>query len=60
MFKVGMGEAPEAPATLIDEGHDFLENCFQHDPRQRWTAERLLSHNFVTVGDDSLFRTDVI
>lgn len=55
-----MGEAPEAPATLIDEGHDFLENCFQHDPRQRWTAERLLSHNFVTVGDDSLFRTDVI
>nr|GMD70440.1 mitogen-activated protein kinase kinase kinase 18-like [Ipomoea batatas]GME18995.1 mitogen-activated protein kinase kinase kinase 18-like [Ipomoea batatas] len=26
---------------------DFLRNCFQWDPRRRWTAEMLLSHQFI-------------
>ncbi|KAF5306496.1 hypothetical protein FQR65_LT07324 [Abscondita terminalis] len=52
MFKVGMGEKPEAPDCLIDEGHDFLEQCLQHNPRDRATALELLDHNFVKVGDD--------
>lgn len=29
MFKVGMGETPDAPPTLSQEGHDFLDHCLQ-------------------------------
>lgn len=49
MFKVGMGETPEAPAALSTEGHDYLEHCLEHDPLKRWTARRLLDHNFCKV-----------
>lgn len=52
MFKVGMGESPDPPDNLIDEGLDFLELCFKFDPKDRATAHELLAHNFVNVGDD--------
>lgn len=42
-----MGESPEPPHDMIDEGLDFLENCFQHDPEDRATASELLDHSFV-------------
>lgn len=54
MFKVGMGESPDPPDDMIDEGLDFLEGCFQHDPAKRATAVELLGHNFVKVGDELL------
>lgn len=47
MFKVGMGESPEPPDDMIDEGLDFLECCFQHNPEDRSTALELLDHSFV-------------
>lgn len=49
MFKVGMGETPEAPASLSQEGHDFLEHCLEHDPKVRWTTPELLQHHFCKV-----------
>lgn len=49
MFKVGMGETPEVPDSLSQEGHDFLKNCLQHDPKTRQTANELLLHNFCKV-----------
>jgi len=55
MFKVGMGESPEIPSTLSEEGVDFVLCCFDHDPTERWTATELLQHhNFckVVIGDD--------
>lgn len=52
MFKVGMGESPEPPDDMIEEGLEFLELCFKHDPKQRASATELFSHNFVKVGDD--------
>ncbi|XP_031337464.1 mitogen-activated protein kinase kinase kinase 4 isoform X2 [Photinus pyralis] len=52
MFKVGMGEKPQPPEYLIEEGHDFLSHCLQHNPRDRYTAAELLDHNFVKIGDD--------
>ncbi|KAK5649503.1 hypothetical protein RI129_000532 [Pyrocoelia pectoralis] len=52
MFKVGMGEKPQAPEELIEEGHDFLNHCLQHNPRDRSSAAELLDHNFVKIGDD--------
>ncbi|GAB0094149.1 mitogen-activated protein kinase kinase kinase 4 [Sergentomyia squamirostris] len=50
MFKVGMGESPEIPETLSQEGHDFLKHCLQHDPKSRHMANELLLHNFCKVG----------
>ncbi|KAF7102468.1 hypothetical protein CFC21_103597 [Triticum aestivum] len=44
------GEAPEFPACLSDQGKDFLARCLQQDPRERWTAEQLLEHEFVAAG----------
>lgn len=49
MFVVGMGETPDIPDRLSDEGKEFLDNCLQHDPKNRDTAKVLLQHNFVKV-----------
>lgn len=49
MFKVGMGEKPEAPESLSQEGHDFVDKCLQHDPKDRMTAMELLEQNFCKV-----------
>nr|XP_022910151.1 mitogen-activated protein kinase kinase kinase 4 [Onthophagus taurus] len=52
MFRVGMGDRPEAPENLIDEGHDFLNRCLQHNAKERATAAELLQHNFVKIGEE--------
>lgn len=44
-----MGEKPEAPETLSQEGHDFIDQCLQHDPKDRMTALELMQHNFCKV-----------
>ena len=44
-----MGEKPEAPETLSQEGHDFIDHCLQHDPKDRLTALELLEHHFCKV-----------
>lgn len=52
MFKVGMGESPDIPDSLSDEGQEFLDHCLQHDPKDRWLAAELLQHHFCKVGLD--------
>ncbi|CAG9822697.1 unnamed protein product [Phaedon cochleariae] len=52
MFKVGMGQSPDPPDDMIDEGLDFLDMCFKHDPKERATARELLANNFVKIGED--------
>lgn len=49
-----MGETPEIPDSLSQEGQEFVEKCLQHDPRDRAPAIELKLHNFckVTIGDD--------
>lgn len=55
MFKVGMGETPDIPASLSEEGYDFVDHCLQHDPQQRSTASELLHHTFCKVdGEEPL------
>lgn len=49
MFKVGMGESPEIPDKLSDEGQEFLDYCLKHDPKERWLATELLEHPFCKV-----------
>lgn len=54
MFKVGMGESPEIPDSLSQEGQEFVEKCLQHDPKDRASALELKLHNFckVTIADE--------
>ncbi|XP_009383559.2 mitogen-activated protein kinase kinase kinase 17-like [Musa acuminata AAA Group] len=40
-------ETPRFPSWLSGEGKDFLSKCLRRDPRERWTAEQLLHHEFV-------------
>lgn len=57
LMKIGAGEElPEIPGKLCDEGKDFLGKCFVKDPRERWTAEMLLQHPFVSNYDDVLVK----
>lgn len=44
-----MGESPEIPDSLSEEGQEFVEHCLQHDPKERWLATELLQHNFCKV-----------
>jgi serine/threonine protein kinase len=60
MFKVGMGEAPAVPDNLSEEGHQFLQLCLQHDPRQRASASELLHHTFVKVNALTCFPLDIL
>lgn len=55
MFKVGMGETPDIPPSLSEDGYDFVDHCLQHDPQQRATAAELLHHTFCKVdGEEPL------
>ncbi|KAL4353576.1 hypothetical protein GQ457_06G006990 [Hibiscus cannabinus] len=38
----------QIPKTLSDQGKDFLMKCFARQPGERWTADMLLSHPFIT------------
>jgi len=52
MFKVGMGQSPEVPEHLSEEGKNFLASCFVHNPEERAAAQDLLSHNFTKIFEE--------
>lgn len=52
MFKVGMGEIPEIPDNLSEEGKHFASICLVHDPKVRATTNQLLLHTFLRVDED--------
>lgn len=60
MFKVGMGESPEIPDTLSEEGQNFVQHCLEHNPKERWLANELLQHHFCKVDfqDDASTEND--
>ncbi|KAH6799624.1 hypothetical protein C2S51_036108 [Perilla frutescens var. frutescens] len=48
LMRIGGGdELPEIPDDLSEEGKDFLGKIFVKCPRERWTAEMLLNHQFI-------------
>ena len=50
MFQLGNKKSPPYPAEKMnDEMIDFLELCFETDPKQRAIASKLLGHSFVKV-----------
>ncbi|XP_073989973.1 mitogen-activated protein kinase kinase kinase 4 isoform X2 [Rhodnius prolixus] len=52
MFKVGMGETPEIPSNISEEGHNFILKCIQHNPKQRATTLQLRQHTFLKVDSE--------
>ncbi|XP_074557368.1 mitogen-activated protein kinase kinase kinase 17-like [Curcuma longa] len=52
-------EVPEPPSWLSREGKDFLSKCLVRDPRERWTAEQLLEHEFVTSSPSATTTTTI-
>lgn len=49
LYQIGFSEdVPEIPALLSEDARDFLGKCLARDPRQRWTAEQLLRHPFLS------------
>lgn len=40
--------SPRIPQDMTEMGKDFLRMCFIRDPRQRWTADLLLHHPFLS------------
>ena len=44
-----MGQSPDIPDHLSQEGKDFLGRCFVHLPEERASAQDLLGHNFTKV-----------
>ncbi|XP_031489628.2 mitogen-activated protein kinase kinase kinase 18-like [Nymphaea colorata] len=49
LYRIGCTNAvPEVPENLSEEGQDFLGKCFCRNPSERWTADQLLQHPFVS------------
>ena len=49
LFHIASSKAPPpVPDSLSPEGRDFLRQCMRREPRERPTAEELLTHAFVT------------
>ncbi|KAI7862461.1 kinase-like domain-containing protein [Spinellus fusiger] len=46
LYNLGCLKAPSIPESISEQGKDFLSRCLQSDPRQRPTAQELLSHSF--------------
>ncbi|XP_020576038.1 mitogen-activated protein kinase kinase kinase 3-like [Phalaenopsis equestris] len=61
LFRIAFSdELPEIPLEMSEEGKDFLRCCFQKDPKDRWTAEMLLMHQFVTSSSELELDVEVI
>ena len=56
LFKVHLAsdnkKKPPYPSPISNEAEDFLNCCFEFDPRNRKGADQLLEHSFVKVADE--------
>ncbi|KAL2330444.1 hypothetical protein Fmac_018025 [Flemingia macrophylla] len=60
-FKLGLlKEAPPLPSNLSSVCEDFLNKCFVKDPNQRWTANMLLNHPFLSITDNILWENEAV
>ena len=49
MFKVGMGETPDIPDSIGEEGKHFISSCIKHNHKKRGTIVQLQRDNFLMV-----------
>ncbi|KAL2457886.1 mitogen-activated protein kinase kinase kinase 19 [Abeliophyllum distichum] len=48
LYKIGCShELPDIPSKASKEAKDFLKKCLIKNPKERWTADMLLSHPFL-------------
>ncbi|KAJ9687487.1 hypothetical protein PVL29_016107 [Vitis rotundifolia] len=45
---VSWRQVPKVLENISEHAKDFLRRCLEKDPTERWTAERLLSHPFIS------------
>jgi serine/threonine protein kinase len=43
-------DLPQIPSSISDEAKDFLGKCLVRNAAQRWSADELLEHPFLSVG----------
>lgn len=48
----GKQQRPSYPTPILDEAMNFLNCCFELNPNERWSADKLLDHNFVKIEEE--------
>jgi serine/threonine protein kinase len=51
---------PPLPENLSELAKDFLMKCLQPNPKNRWTAKKLLDHEFLQISIRFLAQINVI
>ncbi|KAM7481926.1 hypothetical protein LguiB_006509 [Lonicera macranthoides] len=51
LYQIQCKEVPDMPEEMSEQGKDFLRRCLAKHPANRQTAEMLLSHPFITIGN---------
>ncbi|KAM7481929.1 hypothetical protein LguiB_006512 [Lonicera macranthoides] len=51
LYQIQCKEVPDMPKETSEQGKDFLRRCLAKHPVNRWTAEMLLSHPFITISN---------
>eukprot|EP01137_Pigoraptor_chileana_P033754 Opistho-2@25115 len=51
IFQIGCGNLPVLPSGVSRECLDFLQRCFEIDPKNRPTAKELIGHPFCSSSD---------
>ncbi|XP_038885921.1 mitogen-activated protein kinase kinase kinase 17-like [Benincasa hispida] len=47
-------KTPNIPEELSFQGKDFLQKCFERNPKERWSADMLLNHPYLVEEEDSI------
>ncbi|KAL0085468.1 kinase-like domain-containing protein [Phycomyces blakesleeanus] len=60
IFKLGSGESPPMPTGISDLAKSFIEKCLTIEPKDRPSAEELLSHPFISKDPSFDMMTEVV
>ncbi|CAK9319446.1 unnamed protein product [Citrullus colocynthis] len=53
-------DIPTIPDELFEQGKDFISKCFVRDYKQRWTADMLLQHPYLSEENEVMKKCDGI